>query len=258
MERCLCSLPVIFSWLCRMPARWNSTLPLSGDPEALGGGPSGLHLGHAGFLGSVGPADRLDDSHHRREQEGRARALGGGLGLGGRSTAAGASRGSRRRESRPLRAPGSRRRGPRLCGRRGLGLRLGGGGSLRVGRGVGARGRGALGDRILEGRDHHHHVAAVEVRPALDDGEVLQSSASRSRICSTALRVQQLTAAEHDRDLDLVAVAQEPLDVTLLGRVVVRVDLGPELDLLDGDRALVAPGLLGLLLLLVRATCRSP
>ena len=42
-----------------------------------------------------------------------------------------------------------------------------------------------------------------------------------------------LAAAEHDRDLDLVALLEEPDDVTLLGLVVVRVDLRPELHLLD-------------------------
>ncbi|HMM48691.1 MAG TPA: hypothetical protein PKE32_03645, partial [Miltoncostaeaceae bacterium] len=63
--------------------------------------------------------------------------------------------------------------------------------------------------------------------------------------------MDQLTTAKHDRDLDLVSMAQEPLDVALLGGVVVRVDLRPELDLLDGDRALVPSGLLSLLFLLV-------
>ncbi len=52
-----------------------------------------------------------------------------------------------------------------------------------------------------------------------------------------------LATAEHDRDLDLVARLEEPHDVTLLGLVVVRVDLRPELHLLDDrvDLVLAAP-----------------
>jgi hypothetical protein len=60
-----------------------------------------------------------------------------------------------------------------------------------------------------------------------------------------------LTAAEHDRDFDLVAVLEETLDVALLGVVVVRRDLRPELDFADVDLLLVLAGLLLLLLLLV-------
>ena len=65
------------------------------------------------------------------------------------------------------------------------------------------------------------------------------------------LRMGRLATPEHDRDLHLRALVQEPLDVTLLGLVVVHADLRPELDLLDVDLALVLPSLLRLLLLLV-------
>ena len=41
---------------------------------------------------------------------------------------------------------------------------------------------------------------------------------SSGRLCSRP--------SEHDRDLDLVALLEEPRDVTLLGLVVVRVDFG--------------------------------
>src|SRR5581483_7522638 len=54
------------------------------------------------------------------------------------------------------------------------------------------------------------------------------------------------TPPEHDRHLDLVARLEEPLDVALLGAVVVRVDLRAELDLLDDRLRLVLarfPGL---------------
>src|SRR4029453_14071030 len=55
-----------------------------------------------------------------------------------------------------------------------------------------------------------------------------------------------LPAAEHDGDLDLVALLEEPDDVTLLGRVVVRVDLRSELHLLDDRVRLVLARLTGL------------
>ena len=60
-----------------------------------------------------------------------------------------------------------------------------------------------------------------------------------------------LAAPEEDRRLNLVTLGEEALDVLLLELVVVLVDLGPELDLLDLDDLLVLPGLAGLLLLLV-------
>ena len=66
-----------------------------------------------------------------------------------------------------------------------------------------------------------------------------------------ALGVGHLAAAEHDRDLDLVAPAQEALDVAALGLVVVLGDLRPELDLADVDLLLVLSRRLRLLLLLV-------
>src|SRR6476469_3396466 len=61
----------------------------------------------------------------------------------------------------------------------------------------------------------------------------------------------RLATAEHDRHLDLRALVQEPLYVTLLGVVIVDADLRTELDLLDVDLALMLPSLLPLLLLLV-------
>src|SRR3954447_23873650 len=60
-----------------------------------------------------------------------------------------------------------------------------------------------------------------------------------------------LAPAEHDRDLDLVALAQEAYDMALLRGVVVGIDLRAELDLLDRDRALVLARQLLLLLLVV-------
>src|SRR5688572_28003830 len=60
-----------------------------------------------------------------------------------------------------------------------------------------------------------------------------------------------LAAAEEDGRLDLVAFAEEPLDVLLLELIVVLVDLRPELDLLDEDHLLVPFRFAAALLLLV-------
>ena len=56
--------------------------------------------------------------------------------------------------------------------------------------------------------------------------------------------MRHLPAAEHDRHLDPRALFQEPDDVPLLDPVVVRVDLGAHLHLLDLDPRLLLPGLL--------------
>ena len=77
------------------------------------------------------------------------------------------------------------------------------------------------------------------------------SSASLIEQHLAALRMRLLAAAEHDRDLHAVIALEEADHVVLLGLVVVRRDLGPQLDLADVDLLLVAAGGLGLLLLLV-------
>ena len=100
------------------------------------------------------------------------------------------------------------------------------------------------GDDRLGGSEDHRHVAPVEVGPLLDDrqlGELLGQAVEER---DAALGVGDLAAAEHDRDLDLVLGLEEALDVALLGGVVVRGDLRPELDLPDVDLLLVLLGLL--------------
>nr|WP_228430491.1 hypothetical protein [Baekduia soli] len=129
-------------------------------------------------------------------------------------------------------------------GRVGLGLR-----GVRVGLGLGG---GLLlleraGQHGLARTEHHRHVAPVEVRPLLDDGEVDELLGQAVEDHAPALGVGHLTATEHDGDLHLVLVAEEALDVTLLGVVVVLGDLRPELDLPDDDLLLVLARLLLLL-----------
>ena len=107
------------------------------------------------------------------------------------------------------------------------------------------------GEHGLRRAEHHRHVAAVLERALLDDAELGELLGEPVEDRDAALGVGHLAAAEHDRDLDLVLVAQEALDVALLGVVVVLRDLGAELDLADRDLLLVLARLLLLLGLLV-------
>ena len=100
-------------------------------------------------------------------------------------------------------------------------------------------------------RDDHDHVAAVLLRRGLDEAELLDVLGQALQQPEPQFGPGLLAAAEHDRDLHLVALLEEPLDVTLLGLVVVRVDLRAELHLFDDGQRLVAPGLTCLLRALV-------
>src|SRR5204862_4613533 len=137
--------------------------------------------------------------------------------------------------------------GRRRCARR----------AASSGRAVGRVCAGDLGsvsgarEQRLGGRDHHRHVATFLGGVLLDDGEARQFLGEPVEDRGAALGVGDLAPAEHDRDLDLVLVAQEALYVSLLGVVVVRGDLGTELDLAHGDLLLVLARLLLLLRLLV-------
>ena len=106
----------------------------------------------------------------------------------------------------------------------------------------------------FDGAEHHRHVAPVLKRRLLDDGDLGELLGQTVEQRRPALGVRDLAAAEHDRHLDPVLAEQEPLDVALLGVVVVLRDLGSELDLADRDLLLVlARGLLllGLLVLVL-------
>src|SRR6266536_6175324 len=104
---------------------------------------------------------------------------------------------------------------------------------------------------VLRRPQQHHHVPAVEQGRGLYLPDLLHVLGQPHQQVAPALRMRGLPAAEHDRHLDLGALVEEALDVSLLGVVVVDPDLGPELDLLDVDLRLVLAGELGLLLLLV-------
>src|SRR6266511_1503091 len=107
-------------------------------------------------------------------------------------------------------------------------------------RGGAGRGRGRLGGPVRS--DHHDHVTAVLLRRGFHKTQLRNLFGEPAQEPEPQLRTALLATAEHDRHLDLVTGLEEPQDVTLLGLVVVRVDLRPELHLLVDCLLLVAPG----------------
>ena len=134
-----------------------------------------------------------------------------------------------------------------LLGALGLDLGLALGGPLDLGRLDLGLGLGLL----LVRTEDHDHVAAVLLGRRLDEAELLDVVGEPLEQAQPQLGAVLLTTTEHDRDLHLVALLQEPHDVTLLGLVVVRVDLRAELHLLDDHVGLVPARLTGLLGVLV-------
>jgi len=94
--------------------------------------------------------------------------------------------------------------------------------------------------------DDHDHVPAILLRCGLDEAQLFYVSGQALQQLEPELGPGLLTAPEHDRYLDLVALLQEALDMALLGPVVMWVNLRSELDLLDDCLGLVLarfPGL---------------
>jgi hypothetical protein len=92
---------------------------------------------------------------------------------------------------------------------------------------------------LLVGPDNHDHVTAVELRLGLNEAKLFDVDRQLLQQPGAEFRPRLLAPPEHDRHLDLVALPQEPLDMPPLGAVVVRVDLRPDLDLLDDRLGLV-------------------
>src|SRR3954454_10346512 len=99
----------------------------------------------------------------------------------------------------------------------------------------------------LRRAEHHDHVPPVEQRLGLDLTDLLHILREPQEEVASALRMGRLAPTEHDRDLHLRPLVQEPDDVTFLGLEVVDPDLGTELDLLDVDLRLVLASQLRLL-----------
>src|SRR5699024_1838738 len=115
-------------------------------------------------------------------------------------------------------------------------------------RGTRAQGTGApaallraSGLLLLVRAEHHRHVPPVLARQALHVTELGHVVSQALQQAHAHLRPGLLPTTEHDHHLDLVPALEEPLDMALLGAVVVRVDLEPEPDLLEGRVRLLAP-----------------
>src|SRR5215207_5765093 len=93
---------------------------------------------------------------------------------------------------------------------------------------------------LLVRSEHHDHVPAVLTRRRLDEAELADVLGQPLQEPEPQLGAGLLASAAHAGDLDLVTGTQEPDDVTLLGLVVVRVDLRSQLHLFD-DRVGLVP-----------------
>ena len=87
---------------------------------------------------------------------------------------------------------------------------------------------------------NHDHVATVLLRRRLHEPQLLDVLGQALQKSEAQLGTVLFTTAEHDGDLHLVASVEESNYVTLLGLVVVLVDLGTKLHLLD-DRVRLVP-----------------
>ena len=96
---------------------------------------------------------------------------------------------------------------------------------------------------VLEGRDDHDHVAAVDRGVVLDRAELRHVLRETLQEAHAHLGARLLAPSEEDHGLDLVAGLQEADGALHLGLVVVLVDLEAEPNLLEDRVRLVAPGL---------------
>ena len=99
--------------------------------------------------------------------------------------------------------------------------------------------------RALAGHENHDHVATVLLREDLDTSDVVDRLGHPVQDPTSQFRMLHLAPAEHDRDLDLAAIAQELLDLAGLGVEVAGTDLGPVLHLLDQHVGRLLARLLG-------------
>ena len=109
---------------------------------------------------------------------------------------------------------------------------------------------GVADDARLARRHHHHDLAAFHFRKLLDLGDFLEIVLHAFQQVGAAILVGHFPPAKAQRHLDLVALLEEALHRLDLHLIVVVVDVGPHLDLLDLDDLLLLLGL-GLFLLLL-------
>src|ERR1700730_2452737 len=100
-------------------------------------------------------------------------------------------------------------------------------------------------------RHHHDHLAAFHAWVLLDLGELVEIVAHAHQHVHAEFLMRQLAAAEAHGHLDLVAFLDEFEHAAHLDVVVVVIDAGAQLDLLDLDDLLLLARLVAALLFLV-------
>jgi hypothetical protein len=111
--------------------------------------------------------------------------------------------------------------------------------------------RRAAGLRRVARAQHHHHLPHFHAGHGFHLGGRLQIAADAFQHAHADILVGHFTAAEAQRHFHLVAFLDEALHGAQLHLVVVLVDIGANLHLLDFDDLLLLLGLVLLLLLLV-------
>jgi len=95
--------------------------------------------------------------------------------------------------------------------------------------------------------EDHRHLTALQAGPGLHLADTLDRRTHLVQNRDAEFRPAELTVAEEDRHLNLLALAQEAQRAVRLDLVVVRIDRRPVLDLLQIDRRRLPPRLLVLL-----------
>lgn len=104
---------------------------------------------------------------------------------------------------------------------------------------------------FLLGRNDHGHVAAFDFRLLFYNGSVAELFCHLVEQYFAQLRMAHFTAAEHDRDLDLVAVLQKAGCILELNAKVMVFNTGAQLDFFDFKDFLFLAGFFFPFLLLV-------
>src|SRR3546814_1667001 len=99
--------------------------------------------------------------------------------------------------------------------------------------------------------NHHQHLTAFHARILLDLGDLVRIFLNALEKLHAKLAMGEFAAAEAQRDLHLVAFADELVDGLHLRLIIMIVDVGTHLDFLDVLRLLALAGDVRLLLGLV-------
>lgn len=91
--------------------------------------------------------------------------------------------------------------------------------------------------------DHHHHLTPFQARPLLYRSNVLQIGFHPVQKLQSQFLMGHFAPTEPEGDLCLVALFQKTNQIPHLDLVITFIGTGPELDLLDLDLLLLAPGL---------------